>query len=172
MSVLGDRKVEVKSKIDLHPSSPRLGLTSLTRHFYVPLLPAPHCFVSSTTMTLATPSSQPVQSNSATANFTSDPAYKRARRQFLKSTRNRPKDIEDQWTPFRAAEKKYKAKFPPPDLSGVLDLALLDEKMEDEIRKGHWKGGLEGTNVGYREVSFAGAGSGRKAYILSRIPGG
>lgn len=123
-------------------------------------------------MTLATPSSQPLQSNSATANFTSDPAYKRARRQFLKSTRNRPKDIEDQWTPFRAAEKKYKAKFPPPDLSGVLDLALLDEKREDEIRKGRWKGGLEGTNVGYREVSFAEAGSGRKAYILSRIPGG
>ncbi|KAG9318878.1 hypothetical protein JVU11DRAFT_985 [Chiua virens] len=27
------------------------------------------------------------------------------------------------WSPFRAAEKKYKAKCPPPDLSDVLDLA-------------------------------------------------
>lgn len=123
-------------------------------------------------MTLATPSSHPVQSDLITANFTSDPAYKKACRQFLKSTRNRPKDIEDQWTPFRAAEKKYKAKFPPPDLSGVLDLALLDEKREGEIRKGHWRGGLEGTNVECKEISFAEAGSGRKAYVLSRIPGG
>jgi alkylated DNA repair protein alkB family protein 1 len=41
----------------------------------------------------------------------------------LKTTKNRSKDIDAEWTPFRAAEKKYKARFPPPDLSHVLDLA-------------------------------------------------
>jgi alkylated DNA repair protein alkB family protein 1 len=50
-------------------------------------------------------------------------AYKKARRQYLKTTKNRSKDIDAEWTPFRAAEKRYKARFPPPDLSHVLDLA-------------------------------------------------
>ncbi|OAX39202.1 hypothetical protein K503DRAFT_769734 [Rhizopogon vinicolor AM-OR11-026] len=50
-------------------------------------------------------------------------AYKKARRQYLKTTKNRSKDIDAEWTPFRIAEKRYKARFPPPDLSHVLDLA-------------------------------------------------
>lgn len=114
----------------------------------------------------------PLQSPTPAVGSTSDSAYKKARRQFLKSTRNRPKDIEDQWTPFRAAEKKYKAKFPPPDLSGVLDLALLDANRAEEVRKSHWRGGLEDADVEWKEVSFTQAESGRKAYILPRIPGG
>ena len=51
--------------------------------------------------------------------------YKKARRQHYKSTKNRPVDVDASWSPFRAAEKKYKARFPPPDLSAVLDLASL-----------------------------------------------
>lgn len=121
-------------------------------------------------MVLTTTLPPPVQNLVPTANFTSDPAYKKAHRQFLKSTRSRPKDIEEQWTPFRAAEKKYKAKFPPPDLSGVLDLALLDEERREEVRESRWRGGLESTGVEWKEVSFAEGG--RKAYTLTRIPGG
>ena len=49
--------------------------------------------------------------------------FKKARRQHYKSTKNRPADVDASWSPFRAAEKKYKARFPPPDLSAVLDLA-------------------------------------------------
>ncbi|KAG8217903.1 hypothetical protein J3R82DRAFT_6069 [Butyriboletus roseoflavus] len=51
--------------------------------------------------------------------------YKKARRQHWKSTKNRPVDVDVGWSPFRATEKKYKARFPPPDLSAVLDLASL-----------------------------------------------
>lgn len=49
--------------------------------------------------------------------------YKKARRLHWKSTKNRPVDVDQGWSAFRAAEKKYKARFPPPDLSTVLDLA-------------------------------------------------
>ena len=35
----------------------------------------------------------------------------------------RPAHVDPGWSPFRAAEKKYKARCPPPDLSTVLDLA-------------------------------------------------
>ncbi|KAF8557347.1 hypothetical protein OG21DRAFT_1494924 [Imleria badia] len=50
--------------------------------------------------------------------------FKKARRQHWKLTRNRV-DVDTSWSPFRAAEKKYKTRFPPPDLSAVLDLASL-----------------------------------------------
>ncbi|KIK95246.1 hypothetical protein PAXRUDRAFT_827205 [Paxillus rubicundulus Ve08.2h10] len=51
--------------------------------------------------------------------------YKKARRQHVKTTRNRAHDVDENWTPFRTAEKKYKARFPPPDLSAVVDLSSL-----------------------------------------------
>lgn len=112
----------------------------------------------------------------------SDAALKKARRQYLKSTRTRPKDIEDQWTPFRAAEKKYKARFPPPDLSGVLDLALLNDSRRDEVLKGGWKGSLDEAGVVWKEIDFGkeenachGARRRRrrtKVYLLPEIPGG
>ena len=69
-------------------------------------------------------------------------AYKKARRQFYKATKNRPA-VEQDWTPFRAAEKSFKARFPPPDLSGVLDLAQLDSSRQQEIEQGVWKGSTE-----------------------------
>lgn len=99
-------------------------------------------------------------------------AYKKARRKFLKTTRNRDQQIEAEWTPFRAAEKKYKARFPPPDLSAVLDLALLDEEREDEISRGVWNGRCDASP--YRKIELKGAAkrSGkRKAYVFENRPG-
>ncbi|GLB35010.1 putative 2OG-Fe(II) oxygenase superfamily protein [Lyophyllum shimeji] len=94
------------------------------------------------------------------------PAYKKAKRLYLKATRTRNPALELDWSPFRAAEKKFKARFPPPDLSHVLDLATLDPTREDEIDQGVWRGSHE---VEHTELS--GAGRSTKAYTVPRIPG-
>jgi alkylated DNA repair protein alkB homolog 1 len=99
---------------------------------------------------------------------TSSSVYKKAQRQYLKSTSNRSKDVELNWTPFRAAEKKYKARFPPPDLSQVLDVAILDDARTDEVARGKWRGSVDA--VDYRELRLKVPG-GQKAYIVPRIPG-
>ncbi|KAF8212331.1 hypothetical protein K438DRAFT_1806362 [Mycena galopus ATCC 62051] len=96
------------------------------------------------------------------------PAYKKAKRQYLNSTRNRKPDVELDWTPFRAAEKRFKARFPPPDLSGVLDLALLDDTRTLEIQAGVWKGSSDALD--YRELTSKDS-SNIKAYTMPRIPG-
>ena len=77
-----------------------------------------------------------------TAPSTSDEkAYKKAKKLYEKSLRNRPSyQVGADWTPFRTAEKRFKTRFPPPDLSDVLDLALLDPSRSDEILNGGWKG--------------------------------
>lgn len=98
---------------------------------------------------------------------TSSPEYKKARRQHLKTTKHRNDQLEADWTPFRAAEKKFKAKFPPPDLSDVLDLAVGDEGRVDEINSGGWRGNTD--PLEWREIELE--DTGRKAYILPRIPG-
>ncbi|KAI0048536.1 hypothetical protein FA95DRAFT_1490649 [Auriscalpium vulgare] len=90
-------------------------------------------------------------------------AYKKARRQHFKTTKNRTHPDAD-WTPFRAAEKKYKARFPPPDLSDVLDLALADAAREQEVEAGVWRGRADAADV--RE-----GGAGCKAYVVPSIPG-
>ncbi|KZT24117.1 hypothetical protein NEOLEDRAFT_1163471 [Neolentinus lepideus HHB14362 ss-1] len=94
----------------------------------------------------------------------SSPEYKKARRRYLKTTRNRDSHVDSEWTLFRAAEKKYKTRFPPPDLSNVLDLAALDESRVNEIGLGGWMGRRDATE--WKEIS-----PGRKAYVLPRIPG-
>jgi len=66
--------------------------------------------------------------------------YRKAERQFRKATKNRPANIEQEWTPFRVAEKRFKARFPPPDISSVLDLASADESRAPEIELGRWVG--------------------------------
>ncbi|KAK7043620.1 hypothetical protein VNI00_008231 [Paramarasmius palmivorus] len=96
----------------------------------------------------------------------SSSAYKKAKRQFLKSTKNRDGNVENDWTPFRAAEKRFKAKFPPPDLSNVLDLALLDDQRASEIQSGVWSGRSDAQE--WRKVILQ---NGQKGYILPRIPG-
>ncbi|KAJ7709988.1 hypothetical protein B0H17DRAFT_1030105 [Mycena rosella] len=99
----------------------------------------------------------------------SSPAYKKAKRQYLNSTRNRKNTIELDWTPFRAAEKRFKARFPPPDLSDVLDLALLDGARTPEVQAGVWKGSSNALD--YRELTLRASSSNTKAFITPRIPG-
>lgn len=97
-----------------------------------------------------------------------DPAsseYKKAKRQYIKATKHRLVDVELDWTPFRAAEKRYKARFPPPDLSNVLDLAALDAERTHEIQRGIWSGSSDA--VEYTDITLGN----RKAYSVPRIPG-
>lgn len=99
-------------------------------------------------------------------------AYKKARRRHLKTTRNRSDQTDAEWTAFRAAEKKYKARFPPPDLSSVLDLALLDDERAEEVSRGVWKGGIDASS--YREIGLKNGESSsgrRKAYVFPDRPG-
>ncbi|KAI0668529.1 hypothetical protein C8Q78DRAFT_1047664 [Trametes maxima] len=100
----------------------------------------------------------------------SSAAYKKARKKHLKSTRNRPEHIDADWTPFRAAEKKYKARFPPPDLSDVLDFAAADPTRAEEVARGKWKGRAD--SVPCAEVQLRGhGGGGRRAYVFPGTPG-
>ncbi|TFK29883.1 hypothetical protein FA15DRAFT_684190 [Coprinopsis marcescibilis] len=94
----------------------------------------------------------------------SSPAYKKARRQFYKATKNRPDTINNDWTPFRAAEKRYKARFPPPDLASLLDLAQYDSQRSNEIADGVWRGSLD-------SVSHTRLNSKVDAYAIPDIPG-
>jgi alkylated DNA repair protein alkB family protein 1 len=90
--------------------------------------------------------------------------YKKAERQFRKATKNRPSNIEQEWTPFRAAEKRFKARFPHPDLSSVLDLATADESKTSEIELGRWVGSF--TAVETVKISLK-----ENIYTVPRIPG-
>lgn len=94
------------------------------------------------------------------------PVYKKARRQYLKATKNRNNTLEDDWTPFRAAEKRFMARFPPPDLSGVLDLALLDPARTPEIQQGIWRGAI---NPDW--YSLIDEHSSRPAFTIHNVPG-
>ncbi|KAI5834113.1 hypothetical protein K523DRAFT_263862 [Schizophyllum commune Tattone D] len=94
------------------------------------------------------------------------PEYKKARKQHFKSLRNRHHD-DPAWTPFRAAEKHYKARFPPPDLSNVLDLALLDPAREEEILAGGWRGNISIEGLEYEQLERASS----RAFVLPHIPG-
>lgn len=99
--------------------------------------------------------------------------YKRARRHHYKTTKNRAEGFDTDWTPFRAVEKKYKARFPPPDLSDVLDLALLDKARSSEIERAGWKGradAVQTRQIGLKDARAATAKK-RKAYTITGIPG-
>ncbi|TFK76503.1 hypothetical protein BDN72DRAFT_809109 [Pluteus cervinus] len=92
-------------------------------------------------------------------------AYKKARRQYLKATKHRDPALEADWTPFRAAEKRFKARFPPPDLSNVLDLALLDPARGPEIERGTWRGAVQ---PGWSSSLNTEPGT---VYSIPRVPG-
>ncbi|CCM07222.1 uncharacterized protein FIBRA_09567 [Fibroporia radiculosa] len=99
-------------------------------------------------------------------------AYKKARRLHLKTTRNRSDHAEADWTPFRAAEKKYKARFPPPDLSHVLDTAALDPSRSEEVSRGGWRG--SGSTIVCREIELEcaeGPSESTKGYVFPSTPG-
>lgn len=87
------------------------------------------------------------------------PEYKKAQRQHLRTTRNRPPTVDHDWTPFRASEKKLKARFPPPDLSNVLDLSTGENDL------GHWVG--SSTASDYVNVAL----NDSEAVALSQVPG-
>ncbi|KAJ8468271.1 hypothetical protein ONZ51_g9750 [Trametes cubensis] len=104
----------------------------------------------------------------------SSAAYKKARRKYFKSTRNRPPQVDADWTPFRAAEKKYKARFPPPDLSDVLDLAAGDPTRAEEVARGKWKGRADAApleEILLRDTDTGTPEERRKAYIFPGKPG-
>jgi alkylated DNA repair protein alkB homolog 1 len=99
--------------------------------------------------------------------------YKRARRHHYKTTKNRTEGLDTDWTPFRVAEKKYKARFPPPDLSDVLDLALLDVTRSAEVERAGWKGSADAVltrEIGLRDAQ-ATTTRARKAFTVAGIPG-
>ncbi|TRM57550.1 hypothetical protein BD626DRAFT_411772 [Schizophyllum amplum] len=94
------------------------------------------------------------------------PEYKKARKQYYKSVRNRPHE-DPNWTPFRAAEKHFKARFPPPDLSNVLDLATLDPSREAEIKTGGWRGNCAIEGIQHTQLKQARS----RAFVVPHIPG-
>ncbi|KAH9929633.1 hypothetical protein B0H21DRAFT_781123 [Amylocystis lapponica] len=98
-------------------------------------------------------------------------AYKKARRQYWKTTHNRRQSIDADWTPFRAAEKKYKSRFPPPDLSGVLDVAVSDKSRADEVERGGWRGRSDAVRCREIELKLGKSPMNRKAYIFPGRPG-
>ncbi|KAF8201434.1 hypothetical protein BJ912DRAFT_1019397 [Pholiota molesta] len=78
-------------------------------------------------------------------------------------------NIESEWTPFRAAEKRFKARFPPPDLSSVLDLACADEHRAREIQDGHWRGNPSAIKVVEIPLKTPNREP-AKAYTIPQIP--
>ena len=76
-------------------------------------------------------------------------------------------DTSSTWSPFRIAEKKFKARFPPPDLSNVLDLATLDPARTHEIQQGFWSGRSD--LIAHNSIHIPHRHT--KAYIVPCIPG-
>ncbi|TCD65619.1 hypothetical protein EIP91_002424 [Steccherinum ochraceum] len=108
---------------------------------------------------------------SANLNELQDPsssAYKKAKRLHQKTTKNRPEHVDADWTPFRAAEKKFKARFPPPDLSEVFDIAARDPSRAHEIRQGGWSGRSDAIP---HELHKPVDGSAHPIYTFPQIPG-
>lgn len=105
------------------------------------------------------------------------PAYNKARKSHLKSNKNRTAGDSNDWSAFRVAEKQYKAKFPPPDLSEVLDLAILDAERQKEVLDGVWKGTSDALEVSQIQlklptpVNGEQIGSTARAFTVNRIPG-
>lgn len=96
-------------------------------------------------------------------------AYKKAQRLHEKTTKNRNNDLEVDWTPFRAAEKLYKARFPPPNLSNVLDLAMLDNTRSNELEAGFWTGSRD--SIEATELPLKSASDSSRAYAIPAVPG-
>ena len=107
-----------------------------------------------------------------TAPATSDEkAYKKAKKLYEKSLRNRPPNpVDADRTPFRIAEKRFKARFPLPDLSDVLDLAPLDPSRSDEILNGGWKGNPAALSYEHIDIQLDDRLS-KSAYVFKSHPG-
>ncbi|KZV88848.1 hypothetical protein EXIGLDRAFT_678500 [Exidia glandulosa HHB12029] len=92
-----------------------------------------------------------------------DPGYKAAVRRLKKSQKSFDHAPSSSWTPFRAAEKLYMQKFPPPDLSAVLDLASGEEDRALEMQHSRWKGSP--TAFPTRRLYH------RNAHVVDNVPG-
>jgi hypothetical protein len=105
---------------------------------------------------------------SATSSKSASKEYKKALRHHLKSSRGRETAAaEGDLTPFRAAEKRYKSRFPQPDLCDVLDLALLDSDRAAECSSlGGWTGRTDALE--WRQLKMK---NGQTAFAIPSIPG-
>ena len=123
-----------------------------------------------------THSRESVPRASAASRMTTPPdtegkAYKKAKKLYEKSVRNRRlEQVGAGWTAFRTAEKRFKARFPPPDLSDVLDLALLDTNRSDEVLNGGWKGNPFVLSYESIDVHLS-DGLPKSAYVFKSHPG-
>jgi alkylated DNA repair protein alkB homolog 1 len=98
----------------------------------------------------------------------------KARRKDAKTGRNKPvvvgdPDCNSTWTPFRASEKRFKCRCPPPDLSDVLDFAAIDESRTNELARGGWRGRPDA--IPSRKVRLTTSDTSRTGYVIPSIPG-
>ncbi|KAG9033408.1 hypothetical protein FRB95_014856 [Tulasnella sp. JGI-2019a] len=103
---------------------------------------------------------------------TESATYKKARRHYLK-TRQHPETEIGDLTAFRAQEKKYKSRFPPPQLDNVFDPRAWEDTPVD-LGGGWSKGGnsLSGITVSGMDLQELGDRSvAGKAYSISSHPG-
>lgn len=113
----------------------------------------------------------------ASIDITQTKEYKRALKHHLKTRQNPPPDGGD-ISAFRLQEKKFKSKFPPPNLDEVLDVWALDEELAgDAIIGGAWSRGDNALGEGVHVRPFdlhppADATARRmRGYTLSSHPG-
>ncbi|KAF8514056.1 hypothetical protein JB92DRAFT_2920854 [Gautieria morchelliformis] len=100
-----------------------------------------------------------------------DKAYKKA---FRKHMKNKRPPADHQWSPFRAAEKRYKARFPPPDLRDVLDLSRIESGGKSVGKNVDFSNELKGNAhaVHTRPIRLRCEGpKSRCAYVVPQIPG-
>lgn len=97
-------------------------------------------------------------------------AYKKAWRQHRKSVKT---PASEDLPPIRYQEKYFKAKFPPPSLERVLDLATRFDDRKHEVDAGVWKGSPGAVNT--EEISCLQAKGGqnplRRAFHSAEVPG-
>jgi alkylated DNA repair protein alkB family protein 1 len=95
--------------------------------------------------------------------------YKKAYKHYLK-TKSEP---SNEITAFRAQEKRFKSRFPPPELSDVLDLWAIDPNLTDELKHlfPRIAGGLgDDDTLFHFPLSSEGADT-HRAYCLRSHPG-
>ncbi|KAG8981785.1 hypothetical protein FRB90_006990, partial [Tulasnella sp. 427] len=108
-----------------------------------------------------------------TLDVTETKEYKRALKHHLK-TRQQSSQVDV--TPFRAEEKKYKSKFPPPDLNEVLDVWALDEDLRGKAALGStWDKGERNSGTSARSFKLQTSDEvptqSRRGYCLDSHPG-